>query len=278
MTWPGAQLFRSTDGGSTYEAVLTQTTAATMGTALTALPDFVEGNIFDEGSTVSIKMTSGAALASVTQDQVLNGANLAVIGKPGRWEVIQFKTAVLTAPGTYQLSGFLRGRRGSEWATGTHQVGDSFILANVNAWRRITDGDVGLPRMYKAPAFRIALSAVNATTFTNTAVALMPYAPTDLTGTREVDGSLTARWNRRSRLAGGTLNLAVPLGESSEAYSVEVVSGSNVVRTLSVASPIFTYSAADQTADGITPGALVTLRIRMISSAVGPGYPLEGTV
>jgi len=278
MTWPGAQLFRSTDGGSTYEAVLTQTTAATMGTALTALPDFADGNIFDEGSTVSIKMTSGAALASVAQDQVLNGANLAVIGKPGRWEVIQFKTAVLTAPGTYQLSGFLRGRRGSEWATGMHQIGDSFILANVNAWRRVSDGDVGLPRLYKAPAFRIALSAVNATTFTNTAVALMPYAPADAVGVRDGDNNLVLSWNRRSRIGSSTLNLPAQLGEASEAYSIDIIKAGAVVRTLTSSAPSVSYSALDQAADGITPGSPVTARIHQLSATVGRGYPLEATV
>lgn len=278
MTWPGAQLFRSTDGGSTYESVLTQTTAATIGMAMTALPDFADGNIFDEGSTVSIRMTSGAALASVTQDQVLNGANLAVIGRPGRWEVIQFKNAILTAVDTYQLSGFLRGRRGSEWATGTHQIGDRFVLANINAWRRITDGDVGLPRMYKAPAFRIALSAVPATSFTNQAVGLKPYASVDAAGARDDGNNLLLSWNRRSRIGGNTLNMPTPLGEASEAYSIDIIKAGEVVRTLTSTAPSVIYSAADQAADGITPGAPVTARIHQLSTTVGRGYPLEATV
>lgn len=277
-TWPGAQLYQSTDGGQTYQPLYTQVTPAAIGNALTVLPDFTLGNIFDEGSALSVQVISGPALVSVTEDQILNGLNLAVIGAPGRWEVIQFRNAVLTAANTYQLSGFLRGRRGSEWACGTHQIGDRFILASLKGWNRINDGDIGLPRLYRAPPFRMPLSSVAPTTFTNNAVSLMPYAPADLAGSRDGAGNLTITWGRRSRLGNSTLNLPVPLGEASEAYSIDIVQGGAVVRTLSAASPSVAYAAADQTADGITPGAAVTVRVYQLSAAVGRGYPLEGTV
>jgi hypothetical protein len=278
MTWPGAQLFRSADGGSTYEPLLTETTAATIGTALTVLPDFTQGNIFDEGSTVTVRLTSGFGLTSVTETQILNGANLAIIGQPGRWEVIQFRNAPLIAVNTFQLSGFLRGRRGSEWANGLHAAGDKFILANVSAWNRVAEGAPGLPRLYKAPPFRVALSSVAPSTFTNTAVALMPFAPVDLTGTRDGSNNLTLGWNRRTRLATGTLHMPVPLAEASEAYSIDIIVDGEVVRTLTSSTPSVVYSAANQTTDGITPGDAVTARVYMLSAAVGRGYPLEGTV
>jgi hypothetical protein len=210
---------------------------------------------------------------------LFNGANLAVIGAPDRWEVIQFKTATLISANTYQLSGFLRGRRGTEWATGTHQMGDKFILAGLTGWNRVVTGaDVGLERRYKAPAFRMPLSSTPATTFTNTGIGLKPFAPDDLTGARDADGNLTAKWNRRTRLQADTLHMARPLGEASESYTIDILSGETVLRTVTSSAPSMVYSVADQAADGAALWAPVTLRVRMISAVVGPGYPLEGTV
>jgi hypothetical protein len=279
MTWPGAQIFRSADGGSTYEPVLTQASAATIGTTQDALPDFTQGNIIDRGSTLTVKLKSGDALTSVTETQFFNGANLALVGAHGRWEVIQFMTATLIADRTYLLrGGMLRGRRGTEWATGTHQAFDTFILAGLRGWSRVNDSDVGLQRLYKAPPFRVALANVQPEAFTNGGVGLKPFAPVDLTGARDGSNNLTLAWNRRTRLASDTMHLPTPLGEASEAYSVDIVKAGAVVRTLTSGTPGVVYSAADQATDGITPGDAVTARIYMLSASVGRGYPLEGTV
>jgi hypothetical protein len=277
--WTGAQLFKSADGGSTYEPVHIIGDPATIGTAQSALPDFAAGNIVDEGSSVTVVMSPGRTLTSVSDTQLFNGANLAVIGAPDRWEVVQFRAATLISANTYQLSGFLRGRRGTEWATGTHQAGDKFIVASLTGWNRVVTGaDVGLERKYKAPAFRMPLSSAPATTFTNGAVGLKPFAPVDLTGERDGAGNLMLKWNRRTRMATGTLHMPAPLGEAVEAYSIDIMSGETVLRTLTSSTPSVVYSAADQTADGITPGAAVTASVYQLSQAVGRGYPLKGTV
>lgn len=278
-TWTGAQLFRSADGGATYDPVHITSDAAKIGAAQSVLPNFTAGNIIDEGSSVTVVMKSGSALTSVTDTQLFNGANLAIIGKPGRWEVIQFRGATLIAANTYQLSGLLRGRRGTEWATGTHQVGDVFILAGLTGWNRVVLGaDVGLQRQYKAPAFRMPLSSAPAETFTNTGIGLKPFAPVNLVGDRDASNNLTLKWNRRSRLASGPLHAPVPLGEASESYSIDIMIGATVKRTLTSSTPSVIYSAANQTADGIALGAAVTARVHQISQVVGRGYPLEGTV
>jgi hypothetical protein len=201
-----------------------------------------------------------------------------VVGAPGRWEVVQFKNAVLIAPNTYQVSGILRGRRGTEWATGTHQIGDKFILASVSTWSRIDAGEMGLPRLYKAPPFRVSLSDTSAMTFTDTAVGLKPFAPADLAGVRDVSGNRTLTWNRRTRRQADTLHLPRPLGEAAESYSIDIIKAGAIVRTLTSSTASVVYSAADQAADGITPGGPVTANVYMISQTVGKGYPLQGTV
>lgn len=279
--WRGAQLYESTDGGTNYDSLLSVSTAASMGTAAGALPDFGGGNTFDESGTVSVVMRAGMTLTSATELQVVNGANMAVLGAPGRWEVIQFKNATLTGTNTYLLSGLLRGRRGTEWATGTHGAGDAFILFNSAAWERIDDADIGLARLYKAPPFRTSLSSAAAQSFTDTAVGLKPFAPVLLGGGFGESGDASLSWTRRSRLTGEWRdNVDVSLGEESEAYQVEIWDADfeTLKRTISVsAATSATYSAADQTTDFGAPQSVVYFRVYQISALVGRGYGAQGT-
>jgi hypothetical protein len=277
--WKGSQIYESVDSGLNYSPILTFTDESIIAIAQGVLGDFTVGNIFDNGNSVTVQMKSGILL-SATQEQVLNGVNMAVFGAPGRWEVICFMNATLVSANTYKLTGLLRGRRGTEWCTGTHAVGDILVVASQLSWQRlnINSGELGLPRLYKAPAFDTNLSDANAVNFTNTGIGLKPYSPVSMIGTRDGSNNLTITCNRRSRLGYGTLNAMVPVGESVESYSMDIMSGSTVLRTINAATTSFAYSAANQTSDGITPGNPVTVNIYQISATIGRGYPLHGTV
>lgn len=279
-TWPGAQLFKSTDNGASYTSMLSIVNTATIGAASGVLGNFTAGNIFDEGNSVTVVLTSGGPLTSATSDQVLNGSNTAVIGAHGRWEVINFKTATLTATNTYLLSGFLRGRRGTEWATGTHVAGDTFVIASTSTWQRPNPGsaEIGLARLYKAPPFSTQLSAATAESFTNSAAGLEPYSPVNVAGTRNGSGDLTITWKRRSRIGYGPLHSIVPLGEATESYSVDVMSGAAVLRTIAASTQTASYTAAQQTTDFGSAQASVLLNVYQLSSVVGRGYVSVATV
>lgn len=285
MTWHGAQLNRSSDGGSTYTAMLSSTNEATMGLAAGVLGDFTGGNVFDYTNTVSIVLNAGGALISYTQLQVLNGAGAFILGADGRWEVIQYKTATLTAPNTYTLSGLLRGRRGTEWAQGLHAAGDKFVLVDANAFKRPNSGtaQIGLSRMYKAVTFRKTLASATAQTFTNNAEGLKPYSPVRLDGTRDGSNNLTITWIRRTRIGGEFRDFVdAQLGEASELYDVEIYSSgafTTLLRTISgLTTPTASYTAAQQTTDGYTPGDTIYMRVFQISYVVGRGRKLEGSV
>jgi len=284
MSWHGAQLNRSSDGGSTYSGVVSTTIGATIGTAAGVLGDFTGGNIFDRVNTVSVVLQSGGPLLSFTELQLLNGSGLCLIGVDGRWEVLRYMTATLTAANTYTLSMFLRGRRGTEWAIGQHAVGDNFLLADANTFKRPNPGtaEIGLARLYKAVTFRQQLAAATAQSFTNNAAALKPYAPVRLNGTRDGSNNLTITWIRRTRRGGEWRDyVEVPIGEESLLFKVEVWNSAytTLLRTISgLTSETASYTAAEQTADGLTPGDTVYLRVYQISATVGPGYKLEGNV
>ena len=284
MSWSGAQLHKSADAGVTYDAVLSTTSAATIGRAATLLADFDGGNVFDHLSSVSVVLLSGGPLISYTRAQVLNGAGTFVLGINGRWEVLQYTTATLTATNTYTLTGLLRGRRGSEWAQSLHAVGDTFVLADAQSWKRPNPGtaQIGLERLYKGVTFRAALGSAVAQAFTNNAVALKPYSPVRLRGTRDASNNLTATWLRRTRIGGEWRDYVdVALGEAQLLFVVEVWNSTytTLLRTINgIAATTVAYSAAEQTADGITPGDPVCLRVYQISATVGRGYKLEGSV
>ncbi len=108
---------------------------------------------------------------------------------------------------------------------------------------------------------------------------LKPYAPWNVVGTRNVSGSLTITWIRRTRV--GWLNLAqdpVPLSEDSEAYSIDILNGATVVRTITSNTPTARYSRGQQIADFGSPQAVVSMNVYQISAQVGRGFARPAVV
>jgi hypothetical protein len=64
----------------------------------------------------------------------------------------------------------------------------------------------------------------------------------------------------------------VPLGEEIEAYEIDVMAGPLVKRTISSSTPTATYSAANQTTDGFTPGNPITVNVYQLSAVRGRGH------
>jgi hypothetical protein len=98
-------------------------------------------------------------------------------------------------------------------------------------------------------------------------------------GNRNGAGDLTLTWKRRTRIGGGWRdNAEVPLGETNEAYEIEILNGTAVVCTVAAVSPTMTYTAAQQTADFGSVQAAVAVRVYQLSATVGRGTPLEKTI
>lgn len=250
-TWRGAALYKSADGGSTYVAQVSDSVIDAMGTTLDVLGDWSGGNMFDEINAVTVEIgAGGGSLASASELAVLNGANLAVVGQ----ELLQFKNAELVAADQYLLTGLLRGRRGTEWATPSHVLGERFALLPVT---NVPEpfGDLGKVRLYKPVSTRSTLAAATAQSFTNQGQALRPYSPVSLGGypITPFDGTVQLNWIRRTRKGGAWANFTgtVLLGEAAEAYVVQIWDStySQVARIIQVTSPTTTYTAAQQVAD-----------------------------
>jgi hypothetical protein len=243
--------------------------------------------LWDRTHTITVVLTySSNTLESATEEAVLRGANLAWLGNAsgqgGEW--IQFATATLTAPGTYELSDLLRGRLGTEANIGTHSTGEVFVRAVETEVRRDAFGpaDWNVSRLFKPVSILTDAALATAQAFTNTGVGKAPYSPVLITGDRDVSDNLTVEWVRRTRLQVPGLGAGpVPLGEATEAYEIDILDGASppaVLRTLTATSPTVAYTAAQQTTDGLTPGDPVQLRVYQISDVRGRGFPGEATV
>jgi Putative phage tail protein len=279
-SWPGAALFRSVDN-ITFSSVVTATDRAIAGTG-TELSDWAGGHRFDEANSITV--TVNGALSSSTRAAMYadRTINVMAVGAHGRWEIIRFRTATLVSVGVYKLTGLLRGHLGTEWAMGLHEAGDTVVLLRTTGLRRFEHGsaDIGLARYYKAPTLGRPVTSATAEAFTDDGAALKPRAPIDPRASRD-SGDITITWRRRTRLQTrylGPLAASVPLGEAAEAYSIDVMDGGDVVRTLTSTTAAVIYTSAEQTADGFTPGDPVGVRIYQISATVGRGYALEATV
>jgi hypothetical protein len=278
-TWPGAGVYHSADAGVSYSLLASITAESVMGYCTTALGDFLGGNIPDELNSVNVVMTNGA-LSSTTFDGLLSGVNTAIIGD----EILHFRTATLESNGSYTLTGFLRGRRGSEYAMADHAVADRFILFSASTIVRIPQvtADIGQTRLYKPVTSGSTLAATTAQNFTNSGTGLKPYAPVHLGGGRNAANDLTLTWVRRGRLDGAWRDsVDVPLSETSESYEVDIYSSSGyttVLRTITATAQTASYTAAQQTTDGLTPGNTVYFKVYQLSSVVGRGHAASGSV
>lgn len=278
--WRGSILYRSRTADSGYRELLTTTTNGVIGETTDALPDGPVW-IWDRASTVNVSLTGGQ-LSSVTEDEVLDGANALAIAAGDGWEIVQFANATLEADGTYTLDTLLRGRKGTEHRTGDHAAADRVVLLSGDELVRRVPMDtdlLGIERHYKAASLQGTLAGARNHPFTVAGRSLMPYSPVHVAGTRDGSDNLTITWIRRTRIAGEWRDrVDVRLGEETEAYEVDVLDGANVVRTLSSASPSVTYTASDQTTDFGAPQASVDVRIHQLSATVGRGHPTEATL
>lgn len=281
-TYLGAAIFNSPDG-TTYTRKATITETAVLGETTTILGDWTGARVLDETNTVRVDVGAGT-LSSSTRDLLLQNSstNAMLIGD----EVVQFRDATLVSAGVYDLSGFLRGGRGTEWVMTGHTVRERVVLIRGAGIRRIVlnNSDLGIPFYYKGVAIGRSLSSATPETFTDNAVGLKPFSPIDVRATRDGSNNVTFTWHRRTRLTVrmiGPLGISIPLGEDSEAYKVEIYSAGSpltLLRTISVASETASYSAAQQVTDGLTPGDPINVRVYQISSTIGAGYPLEAVV
>lgn len=273
--WPGSVSVWSSVDGLSFSRAATALAPAIIGETLDALTAGPT-SCWDRGGRMRVQLYGGA-LASLSDAQVLNGANAAaVLNTDGNWEILQFANAELIGDRIYVLSRLLRGQLGSEYAIASPlPVGAPFVLLD----EHLIPVAAGLGALDRPVDLRIVATGKShddptalALTLTPGATGLMPLSPVHARAYRDADG-IHISWIRRTRRDGDAWGVEVPLGEDSEAYQMDIMSGASVARTLSTSSPSVLYRTADELADFGAAQTSLHVRIAQMSSTVGRGHP-----
>jgi len=273
VPWPGSVALYSAAQDAGYELNRVITASAVMGITQTELPKACSG-LYDHGPALRVQLIRGS-LQSVDNQQMLGGANMAVIGdgSPDNWEVFQFANADITAENTYDLTLRLRGQGGTDTLSpAVWPEGSIFVLLN-GAPQQIDLAPAarGVTQHYRyGPAQRpLSDASYQYRTATFSGIGLRPYSVAHLRAAKQ-SGNIDVSWIRRARLDGDTWDVAeIPLAETFERYNVRVFCDGVLCREATVSSPEWTYSAALQSADG--PASEVRFDVAQVSETYGEG-------
>lgn len=279
--WPGRLAVLKRSGASSFDFNRFIEAQATMGTLLTPFPAgplFV----FDRATSFDVVLKYGA-LSSVSEVEVLNGANIAVIGDVASgFEIIQFASAELIGPNTYRVKTLLRGQAGSgpEMLT-SRAAPTNFVLLNPAVIQvELAGAEATLENTWRVGPAQLdsGHSAYLEMTLQAQSKGSRPLSPCQLRGLRD-GADVVFTWIRRTRIDGdGWERVEIPLGEEFESYRFEILDGTTVKRAVEVTSPNHRYLAADISADfGMAPSAY-DLRVAQLSANFGRGATLAGSV
>jgi hypothetical protein len=134
-------------------------------------------------------------------------------------------------------------------------------------------------RWYKPVSFGMSLAQTVKKSFTNTGAGLKPLAPMNVGAVRQVvAGHWDLTWKRCGRIDTQWRDYTdVPLGEDTEEYQIDIMSGSNVKRTITLFTESTTYTSAQQNTDFGANQTTLTFKIYQISAQIGRGFPATHT-
>lgn len=227
---------------------------------------------WDLETEIVVDLTNGI-LSSATEDEVLAGANRAMVGG----ELIGFVNAVSLGVGQFRISKLLRGLRDTELEM-NEQAGTGgmqFILLQSSTVVFYSQPISELGKVYDfkgVPTGEDEALFFTTETEVHDARNLRPFAVTNIQGVRD-SGDLTVSWDRRSRgfwplfVSGG-----MPRWDPDEVYRVQELDapGGNVVSEVLVdALTTHTFSAASDP---------FYVRISRVSGLFGDGPSKEATL
>ncbi len=270
--WRGAVLYRSDDGGQNWAQQAVLNRQATMGVSMGVLPAALP-EVRDWKHTLDIALLQGELVSAASELALWNGANLALLGD----ELLQFQQAEMLSSGHVRLSGFVRGRYGTEAAMHTHGTGERFVLLDSDSLHSLPM-DITLrdsERLYKLVTAGQTLGSVESVSYPYTAKHLLPLSPVHLHMLRQSDDALRMQWVRRSRAGSIWPSGAdIPLHEERELYRVQILHATTgqVLRSWEPTTSEQDYTLAEQLSDGdgYVPTQVVW-RVAQVSAIAGAG-------
>ena len=258
--WTGCSIYKNTNSLNPYNNIFSINSTSIVGYTTTILQEGVT-HLLDDINTVTIYTNIGA-LYSITYNSLLNANNYILIGN----EVLQYQTVIDNGDNTFTLSKLFRGRRGTEWAIGTHNVGEIFVFLTNNLG---FDSTASIDIDYKYKAITQGSSTFSEVQNTsNSGVCTRPLSPSYVKGTKDISNNITISWHRRSRDVTGYFK-TLQLLEETELYEVDII---NTDRILYTTTQSVIYTIEDQTEDGFSLGDPITIEVFQINSKNTRGY------
>jgi len=249
---------------------------ATLGISSAALIAPVDISLFDDSQTTRVTLTdTRQTLATVTREQARQGANLAAIGR----HILRFTTATYVSPGVYDISGFLFGIRGSEWAA--MPAGAKFLLlydatgARMSTWEAapLSGNGSGLTLHYSR-ADRSAPAA-----FALEKNSLKALAPAMIRNSSDGAGGTILKFAARIRGDAGEVagqSGATPDLTDALSFDVVLMNGATVLSTRRVTATSLVSGTTGQMATIYTAGQLSEIYGAPPATITGKIYALNG--
>lgn len=263
-SWTRGRIELSPDGIN-FAAIIDESEYAVMGDVTGTLAAGTTTGLDDTLDTTSVLtvvlLHDLMVLESATDAELDAWANFAFVGKNGLGEYLQFKTATKTGFATYQLTNLRRGRRGTDHAIATHASGEEFaLLGDGGVFRIIYANTDEWGEVFTLRGVTLHQDGDDADeqTFANTGEGKRPFSPVNVEGTWDGSNNLTITWDSRSRLFAGGLGI-----DDNAEWDIEITTGAGESAT--VTAETWTYTAAAQIVDGITPGDSIAGRVRQTS-------------
>jgi hypothetical protein len=179
----------------------------------------------------------------------------------GSAEIVQFREAVETTPGTWRLTGLLRGRLNT--GASAHSIGAVFVLLEGALFVAAPSERIGTTLTHRA--WSVGNDATTATTQTRnwTARSQREWPPVIDTASRAGD-TLTVAWTPRHRFGGEQAPVA---SSHFDGWRIEAASGAT---TVAIDAPTTATSAALAVAGMPNP---ITVTVRARNRLAGLGDP-----
>ncbi len=218
--WTGAALLADLggDGGALTSIGTTGRRRARMGRTVGTFPA-ASPLLLDRQSTLDVVLAGpDQTLEDASLIQLLQGANRARIGS----EIVQFASAKPLGGGVWRLSGWLRGRGGTEWAIGSHTANEPFVLIE-DTLVQLDAAQIGDPATTRIVAVGLGDTAAVSVSISDPGATLRPLSPVHGKAVRQADGTMALDWVRRARGAWRWLDgVDAPLNEEAERWEITV--------------------------------------------------------
>jgi len=258
--WPGASVELSLDGGENYIEAGTTRTASIIGELVTALGDHPYP-FPDKHNVCEVQIqTPNALLENTTLAGMMNRRNRALIGD----EIVNFAEADEVTPGTWQLSHWLRGRKGT--GTEAHAIGERFVLLDTAMFIPAELAWLGQDLTFRAVTFGRPVDEATIVTVPFTGKSQVERRPAYLQARRDGTDAVIS-WQGVGRLGGGA---HVAMGAHFAGYRVTLTDGSTT-QTHDTSSNALTTSLSAFSGP-------VTVTVQQRNNFTGLGPDIEVTI